>query len=158
MNAIVSVDDGYDWDFAPDGLSRFGAYVDRRAHLFIDESEALTPVALAVALWTIASPPVMSPGYVRVRPTVEAVTCCHADEPNLLLAEVRLRVPWPPETTYLDAMAGWSSWTPTTDMDGISSRWSAPDEHRRAALLTSLLRVPIGAELLPAPSPFGALM
>jgi hypothetical protein len=157
MTPIVGIDDAYDRDYASDGISRFGAYVRQRAHLFVADWEPLTPVTFAVTLWTIATGPVMSPGYVRVRTSVSAVTCRHAEEPGLLLAEVRLRLPRPADRRGADIVQAWSDWTLTTDVDGVGTTWSPPDEHCRAALLSARLRVPIREDQLPVPTRFAAL-
>lgn len=65
---VIEPDDEYDRACASDGVSRYGAYLARYAHWFAEDG---VPTAGAgtfgAAAWRIARPPVMSPGYVRIR-------------------------------------------------------------------------------------------
>jgi hypothetical protein len=152
VTSIVSIDDAYDRDYASDGISRFGAYVRQRAHLFVDDWEPLSPVTFAATVWAIASGPLMSPGYVRTRSSVGGVHCRHADEPGLLLAEVDMCLPWSADLRNRSELAGWSSWTST-----LAPELTDPDERRPALLLRACVRVPVHEGLLPNPSRFAAL-
>ncbi|MGQ0843477.1 MAG: hypothetical protein ACT4QF_05025 [Sporichthyaceae bacterium] len=146
---IVWTDDLYDRDYASDGLSRFGGYVRQRAHLFVDDWEPLSPAAFAATVWTIATSPVMSPPYVHLRPDVSAVTCRHAEEPGLLLAEVEIRLRWPAGLNDFPDLCGWSSWDRWIDRPTNDVHLIAPSEHKRALLTTATLRVPIPETKLP---------
>ncbi|MGQ0847183.1 MAG: hypothetical protein ACT4QF_23940 [Sporichthyaceae bacterium] len=146
MRPIVAVDDAFDRDYASDGISRFGSYVRQRAHLLVDDWEPLSPVTFAVTVWTIASGPMMSPGYVRTRPTVRGVNCRHADEPGWLLAEVAVALPWPSDLRDGADPQGWAVGGP-----------SHADERRPALLVDGRIRIPISQDELPRPSRFAAL-
>lgn len=148
MRPIVTVDDAYDRDYASDGISRFGAYVRQRAHLLVDDWEPLSPVTFAVTVWTIASGPMMSPGYVRTRSSIRGVNCRHGDEPGLLIAEVAVALPWPSDLRQSDDLRGWSS---TRTPDGYE------DERHPALLVDGRIRIPISEEELPRPSRFAGL-
>lgn len=151
MTPIVTVDDAYDRDYAGDGISRFGAYVRQRAHLFVDDWEPLSPVTFAVTVWTIATGPIMSPSYVRIRRSIQAVNCRHGDEPGLLLAEIAVRLPWPGGLRDKPSLQGWVSG------HRHSGGSDALDEQRPALLVDGRLRVPIPEDRLPSPSRFAAL-
>jgi len=149
--SVVWVDEGYDRELASDGVSRYGGYLRSRAHLFADEDAPLDPVGFAVLAWQIASGPVMSPGYVRRRPDIEAVTCRHVEEPGLLVADVEVRLSWPAGLNRGGPLAGWRSWVMGDGWGDEPPRYVEPGDDRPALLVTAHLWLPIPEPSLPAP-------
>lgn len=146
---VVWVDDFHDRESASDGVSRFGAYVRQRAHLFADGLDGpLRQVDFAATAWAIACSPVMSPGYVRARPDVWAVTCFAGEEGRVLVADVEVRLPWPPEWRNTGSVIGWTGWARSTSGWGEPPVLVEPEDKAQALLVTVHLRVPIAAELL----------
>jgi hypothetical protein len=154
MTPILGIDDAYDRDYAADGISRFGGYVRQRAHLFADDWEPLSPVTFACTVWSIATGPVMVPGYVRVRQGM-AVRCAHGEEPGVLIAEVGVRLPWPPGLRA--ELRGWSSWQLSQGWGDEEPGLVDPPDDRPTLLIGASVRVPIAEKLLPTPSRFAAL-
>jgi hypothetical protein len=148
---LVRVDEVYDREFASNGVSRYGAYVRSRAHLFADEGTPLDPVGFTVLAWEIANSPVMSPGYVRRRPDIEAVTCRHSEEPGALVADVEVRVRWPAELPRSGPLAGWRSWALEDSWGDQPPRNVEPGDDKPALLITAHMWVPIPELSLPAP-------
>jgi hypothetical protein len=92
---LVYVDDDYDRDNASDRVSRYGAYLKQNASLFrnawTDEPAPVEdPAEFAVHAWTVATGPIMVPGYVRVRPDLHGVTLHRDDEDGALYADVHV--------------------------------------------------------------------
>ncbi|MER5350686.1 hypothetical protein ABT093_10175 [Kitasatospora sp. NPDC002551] len=89
---LAIVDDIRDREQASDGHSRFGAYIAHHAEDFHDGGEPLRPVDFAAVAWSVATFPVMSPGYVDVRPDVHPFTVHRGhDGGAFLCAKVGLR-------------------------------------------------------------------
>jgi hypothetical protein len=149
---LVWVDDTHDREAASDGVSRYGAYLRDRAHLFDDDGAPLDTVSFAVLAWRTASSPVMAPGYVNLRRDVTAVTCRPGEEPGLLVADVEVRLPWPPDLPW-GPMTGWQSWQRTRSWSGDEpDSYADPRrEDRPALLVTAHLRVPVRDDQLQAP-------
>jgi hypothetical protein len=156
-NPLAWVDEDYDVDYASDGISRFGSYVRQRAHLFVDDWEPLSAASFAATVWSVATSPVMSPGYVRIRPDVWSLTCFPGEEPGFLLAELEVRVPWPAALRGGQELDGWFSWQRTTSWAHEETMYLEPVGDRRSLLVTSVLRVPIDEGILPTPCRFAAL-
>ncbi|MFF7459342.1 hypothetical protein [Kitasatospora sp. NPDC008115] len=89
---LAIVDDIRDREQASDGYSRYGAYIAQHADDFQDDGEPLRPVDFAAVAWAVATHPVMSPGYVDVRPDIQPLTV-HRDYDGrpVLGAKVGLR-------------------------------------------------------------------
>jgi hypothetical protein len=153
MNPRVNVDEIYDRENSSNRVSRYGVYLRQRAHWFEpDELKPMSPTAFAVQAWRIACSPVMSPGYVRLGPDVSDVTCRHADEPGLMVADIEVRLPWPHALQCAELTGGWKGWARSRDYDGRRPHLD-PDDDRAALLFTVELRVPIReSDLPPAPS------
>lgn len=154
MTPVVTVDESYDRGYASDGISRFGAYVRQRAHLFVDDWEPLSPVTFACTVWSIATGPVMAPGYVRVRQEM-TVRCTHGEEPGVLIAEVGVRLPWP--SGIRGEMRGWYFGQLSQPWDDGEPMLVDPPDDRPTLLIGASVRVPIAEKLLPTPSRFAAL-
>jgi hypothetical protein len=72
---LVRVDDDYDREMADRGSalsSRLGHYLAKNLDN-IFEDERADPVIFARWAWSVATGPIMSPGYVRTRPDLRAV-------------------------------------------------------------------------------------
>ncbi|MDH6126897.1 hypothetical protein [Kitasatospora sp. GP82] len=152
-STLAIADDFYDRARASDGTSRYGAYLAQNAHLLHDYGHPVTPAGFASAAWFIATSPVMSPGYVRTRPDLTAITVVSAGEDGLDIA-LRIDVPlhhgtlahWPART--LDWQTDRNGWT-----DSTWKRVAEPDLTDRPALLvTATLLVPVPAALLVTPT------
>lgn len=154
---IAWTDDAYDRDYSSDGISRFGAYVRQRAHLFIDDWEPLSPATFAATVWTIATAPVMSPPYVGLRHDVCDVICHVGEDGDCLLAQLEVRLPWPNGLRGNGKLAAWSSWRPADKWDYDGPHLMEPAEDRPALLASAVLRLPIPDAQLPAPCRFAAL-
>lgn len=73
--AVFAVDDHYDWGYTNDGQSRYCNHLLQYPHYFLTpEHNVITDrVEFALAAWAIATPPIMTPGYIRFPPEVQAV-------------------------------------------------------------------------------------
>jgi hypothetical protein len=148
---LLWVDEVYDREFGSDVVSRYGAYLRSRAHLFADEGTPLDAAGFTILAWQIANSPVMSPGYVRRRPDIEAVTCRHSEEPGALVADVEARLRWPPGLHASGPLAGWRSWALEENWGDQPPRYVEPGDDQPALLITAHLWVPIPEPSLPAP-------
>ncbi|WP_051836564.1 hypothetical protein [Streptomyces sp. NRRL WC-3742] len=89
---LAVVDDVHDRERASNGDSRYGAYLARNKRLLHEDGQPLTAAEFACSAWQIATSPVMSPGYVRIRPDLHAVTVVPAAHNEVALrVEVPLR-------------------------------------------------------------------
>jgi hypothetical protein len=140
---LVAVDEVYDREFASDGASRYGAYLRARAHLFAGEGTPPDAVAFTILAWQIASSPVMSPGYVQLRPDIHAITCQHSEEPGALVADLEVRLRWPTQLHGSRPLAGWRTWALEDDWGGPPPRYVEPGDDQPALLVTAHLWVPI---------------
>lgn len=154
---ILWTDDKYDRQYASDGVSRFGAYVQQRAHMFASDLDSLTPVDFASTVWAIACSPVMSPGYVCTRRDVWAVTCFSGEEGRVLIADVEVRLPWPAGLRGTGPAIGWTSWARSKGTWDDPPLFIEPEDQAHALLVNAHLRVPIEMDHLPAPCKPGAL-
>ncbi|WP_457029252.1 hypothetical protein [Kitasatospora sp. P5_F3] len=150
-HTIAYTDDAYDRERASDGHSRYGAYLADRAEQFSDLGDPLTPVEFAIAAWRVATSPVMSPGYVRVRHDLTGLTTGRDDEGNLHL---RLELPLPHRALAIRPSSRPADW------DARSDRWNPcpwsllvePEAITRPTLLTTaalLLPVPVADLVAP---------
>ncbi|MEE1787739.1 hypothetical protein PUR71_33250 [Streptomyces sp. SP17BM10] len=136
------------------GGSRYGAYLAQHAGRFHDDGDPLRPAHFAAEAWTVATSPVMSPGYVRLRPDIADVRPAFDYNGGLLLRiEVRLR-----QRALADSLGpsgrfgDWWQHRPLGD-DGRRPRLIEPEEYDRlAVLLTATLVVPVTDHLLPVPT------
>ncbi|MBP0453461.1 hypothetical protein J5Y04_28525 [Kitasatospora sp. RG8] len=150
-HTLVIVDDDYDQRHASDGHSRYGAYFQRRAGLPLDGEPPYTAPQFAVVAWGIAGAPVMSPGYVRVRPDVHDITAHVDDDGGLLLrVEIRLR-----HRALADRPCYLGDWEQDRNL-GADQAWprlDTPYQPERAALLTTAtLLLPVHTGNLIAPT------
>jgi hypothetical protein len=154
--AVFWIDQGYDRERAtrPDP-SRYAAQV--RAHLdeFADALGDIAPVRFAATAWRLATPPALSPGYIRAHRRVLSAECARNEYDGSLGCRVTLVAPWPGELTASRAWAhdrAWREW-PVVLGQYVEP---APRDLARApyARATLLVEAPVPMAGLP-PSPDG---
>ncbi|GAB7182175.1 hypothetical protein ATKI12_2006 [Kitasatospora sp. Ki12] len=150
---LAFVDDDYDRRHASDGNSRFGVYLDRYAGLPREGEPPYTGAEFAVVAWGIATAPVMSPGYVRIRPDLLAVTAHPAeDDPTALV--LRITAPVPHHALATRPRPGrWLDWERDCHDRGPWSPTVEPIPDRRPVmLLSAYLCLPVPAATLVVPT------
>lgn len=152
------LDESFDREHAPDGHSRYGTEVRRRADEFSDVWGDVAPVTFAVTAWRLAT--TLSPGYVRWHRRIVSATCLRSPWDGSLTCEVTLASPWPAELTWTKEWwrdRGWRDWPQ------LFGQYVSPSErdltrspHLRALLL---VEAPVRLDDLPAApdGPDGAL-
>jgi hypothetical protein len=147
---LLWVDDDYDRAHASDGHSRYSAYLRDRARLFrTEDGPSSDPGEFAQLAFTLARPPIMSPGYVRGHPRVCDTGWCWDDEGRAAVT-LALVAPLP---AGLAALLGgrWRGWQ--TRGHGARRVWVEPTENDRPAAYAALtLHVPINPTELPEPA------
>ena len=147
------IDHDYDRERAEDGSSRYGDHVRRNTAVFCESWGDIAPVSFACTAWRLATPPAMSPGYVRWHRRVLAATCVRSPWDGGLTARVTLVSPWPAELTWSRQWwrdRGWRGWPEVFGQFVQPSEQDiARSPHLRASLLVEA-PVPLG-ELPPAP-------
>jgi hypothetical protein len=106
-------DQEYDREHAAEGHSRYGEAVRRNIEDFSETWGDIAPVAFACAAWRIATPPVMSPPFVRWHRRIIAATCRRNEWDGGLTAELRLASPLPAELAASREWwhdRGWRGW------------------------------------------------
>lgn len=91
-DALWSIDEDGDRARASDRFSRYGAYLDARLPELVD-LEVHTAEDWVAWCWQVATPPVMSPGYVAWTGPVESTSCWRSCTDGRLVATVVVRVP-----------------------------------------------------------------
>lgn len=140
---LARVDDAHDRDFASDRYSRYGAYLNQHLGDFHEYGEPSTPLTapeFAAAAWRVATSPVMSPGYVRIRPDIDRITPFFTEEGRLML---RVMVPLVHGDLAGRVPGSWRDWEADRygdAEDGTYARLLAPDD-RQAVLVTAEARV-----------------
>ncbi|AEW95896.1 MULTISPECIES: hypothetical protein [Streptomycetaceae] len=140
---LAAVDDAYDRRNASDGRSRFGAYLRDRCARLHEDGTPLPAEDFAAAVWPIATAPVMSPGYVRLRPDIRAVTPAWSEYGHLT---VDVHVPLGRRALVADrAVPGrWRDWDRDLAPGEEPYRyWWEPDGDRPALLTTTVIRLPV---------------
>jgi hypothetical protein len=105
------LDEDFDREHAPDGHSRYGAEVRRRAGEFSDAWGDIAPVTFAATAWRLAT--TLSPGYVRWHRRIVSATCLRSPWDGSLTCKVTLVSPWPAELTWTKEWwrdRGWRDW------------------------------------------------
>jgi len=150
---LALLDDTDDRDRSDDGHSRYGAYLRINADQFHNDGDPLTPAEFAHAAWRIATSPVMSPGYVRIRPDLRDVTPDLTGDDYDSLA---LRIVVPVRHTALTRRSAQLTDWATRYSGWGDDRWKVlvePEPTNRAALLlTATLLVPVPEHALIAPT------
>jgi hypothetical protein len=145
--ALVRVAEDHDREMSDSNApleSRYGSYLAQ--HLDdLWEEDRTDPKAFLVWAWRIATGPVMSPGYVQIRPDISAVRLAQSESDGRLLVEVGTPVGHgqlaqgvrPPYT-----MRDWESDPYSYSSDGPQRLQAPKDESRPALLLSAVLRLP----------------
>jgi len=144
---VCWIDREHDRAAASDGVSRYGAYLRDHAGLFDPWGEApdgvtADPVEFAIAAFTIATGPIMSPGYVRWHGRVRAYAAAHSEDDGRLLLSVTLAAPSPVRLPY-----DWRGW----DRGLFGDDFLEPDDRRPTGLARLELRWPVPTDQLPTP-------
>jgi hypothetical protein len=147
------IDQDFDREHAPDGISRYGAEVRERATEFAESWGDISPVTFAATAWRLAT--ALTPAYVRWHRRIVAAACLRSPWDGSLTCEVNLVSPWPAELTWTRQWwrdRGWRDWpqlfgqyVPPSEQDLTRS------PHLRASLL---VQAPIPLDGLP-PAPAG---
>ncbi|MEU2076608.1 hypothetical protein [Streptomyces sp. NPDC013489] len=146
---LVAIADDYDREMSDTGApldSRLGRYLAQHMDDLWDEDRT-DPKAFLVWAWRVATGPIMSPGYVRIRPDLGAVRLTQSQEDGRLLVEIETPVGHgqlaqsvrPPYS----AMRDWEIDRYAYSSDGSHLPLQAPeDESKPALLLAATLRLP----------------
>lgn len=142
-------DDRYDRQLASDGLSRYSAYLASHRHMFVPDppggSPTSDPVEFTIAAWSIATAPIMWPGYVSCHPRIQDATIHWDDDQRAALA-VKIAVPAPPIVNRLSTR--WAGWV----REESPLRWRDPHDNDGLTVLSTVtIRVPLVPERLPVP-------
>ncbi|WP_030248142.1 hypothetical protein [Streptomyces sp. NRRL S-455] len=142
---LAAVDDVYDREHASNGYSRYAEYLRLNNGLFrsswTDEPAPVDdPAEFAVHAWTVASGPIMAPGYVRTRPDLRGISLHRDEDDHGLYAEIRI----PLDHHQIGGGAkrfphSWQDWTEDRGW-GDSGEYPGvrePDDTKRPAVLAS---------------------
>ncbi|MFE4056676.1 hypothetical protein ACFXP3_10330 [Streptomyces sp. NPDC059096] len=154
---LVRIADDYDRDTGDTGApfdSRFGRYLVQLLDGLWDD-EHTDPAAFLVWAWHVATPPAMSPGYVRIRPDLGAVRLTQSREDGRLLVEIETPLQHgqlaqnvrPPYAAVRDWETDYSYAS-----DGPHPLQSPEDESKPALLLAATLRLPADGWTLHRPA------
>ncbi|WP_435059508.1 hypothetical protein [Streptomyces sp. bgisy060] len=144
---LVRINDEYDREMSDTGApldSRFGRYLAQRVH-HLDGDARTNPTDFLCWAWSVATPPVMAPGYVRIRPDLKAVRLVHAEADRSLLLEVDVplqhhlltREVRPPYTVQQ-----WEEETSYGSHEEPRHHYEPRDERRPALMVSATLRIP----------------
>ncbi|MEU7222295.1 hypothetical protein [Streptomyces chrestomyceticus] len=155
---LVTVADDYDREMGDSGApldSRFGRYLTQHLDGLWDDDRT-DPAAFLVWAWQVATPPVMSLGYVRIRPDLGAVRLIQSQEDGRLLVEVEAPVQHgqlaPGVRPPYAAMRDWETDRYAYSSDGPRALQAPADESTPALLLTATLRLPTDGWTLHEPA------
>lgn len=150
-NLVFWIDGKYDQEHAEEGSSRYSQELRRNMAAFTGLWGDIAPVAFACAAWRVATPPVMSPGYVRCHRRVLSASCRRNEWDGTMNAHVELVSPMPAELTASREWwhdRGWQGWPE------IFGQFVEPAEQDRAKIpylrTTLLVDVPVPLDGLPA--------
>ena len=145
------IDEAYDREHG----GRFARLVASRAEDFAEAWGDIAPVTFACVAWRLATPPELTPGYVRYHRRVISAECARNPWDGGLTAVVVLAVPWPSalhEQRVWQRDRGWRGWPEAF------GQFVSPTDHdlARAPHLRSSLRIdaPLPLDGLP-PAPAG---
>jgi hypothetical protein len=151
VTQVFWIDHGYDRERAAVGVSRFADHVAGNLDAFTDTFGDISPVGFACVAWELATPPALSPGYVRAHRRVLEAVCVRNQYDGGLGVRVSLVAPWPAELTATRAWThdqGWRGW-PVVMGQYVQppARDTARAPHARATLL---VEAPVPLDSLPA--------
>jgi hypothetical protein len=144
---VCWIDRDHDRRSAPDGGSRYGAYLKLHGALFDPWGEAgadkvtRDPVEFAIAAFQVATGPIMSPGHLRWHGRVQGHDAGRSAQDGRLVLQVTLAVPSPVRLPW-----DWRGWE--RDFHG---RYLEPDDRRPVGLARLGLRWPVPTDQLPPP-------
>ncbi|WP_405010999.1 hypothetical protein [Kitasatospora sp. NBC_01539] len=149
---LAVLDDTTDRERASDGRSRFGVYLTQHARDLHDDDGPLPAPAFAAAVWRIATGPIMSPGYVRIRPDLHHLAPAVDENGGLVLhIDVPLR-----HHHLAHRPHSLTDWHDLTNAWADDHRWPIlvqPDTSTRPALsATAHLAIPVPGDLISEPS------
>ena len=147
---LVRVDDDYDRANADRDSalsSRYGVYLTKNLNILWEE-ERTDPAAFASWAWSVATGPIMSPGYIRIRPDLQNVQVSRSDYDGTLYVTVgvpvrpdslvdRARPPWTVRSWENDS----DSWESGDYRSLVAPRDSSSDP-KSTLLVSAELRVP----------------
>jgi hypothetical protein len=125
--AAFWIDHDYDREHASDGVSRYGGYV--RAATFEPHTDDYQVAELAVHAWTLATGPIMSPGYVRCHPRIRRARLERSDWDGSLIAAIDLVTGQPGPLQWLrsdDDRGWWRDWPSERNPWTGDSGWYEP--------------------------------
>lgn len=140
------IDSEYDVTNASDRKSRYGAYLrDNRGRFFDDREPTAEPLVFAQHAFTVASTPIMSPGYVHRNGRILDAAWTWDDDYRLAL-DIDLASPLPPAVANATRDFRWGSW----EREG-KQYWRPFGNDRPAVFATTTVRVPMDPTALPEP-------
>ncbi len=148
-DTLTFTDDTYDRENASAGGSRYGSYLRLNANLLHEDGDPLSPQEFARTAWLIATSPVMSPGYVRIRPDLRDLTLVMSGEDYDRLA-LRIDVPLRHDVLAHRPAGQPGDWErdPYVRSSGRWARLAEPAAGWRPALLLSAsLLVPVPEDI-----------
>lgn len=146
---VLWVDEDYDRENASDRRSRFGSYLVLGSHKFAEETFRCSDRAdFALAVFTTACSPVMSPGYVRTDQRVSEVSWFWGEDDRPAV-DLELVAPHPASVARALDTGRWRGWQSLGF--GDDRQWFEPD-CAPSAFTTLTLRVPLVASRLPDPA------
>jgi hypothetical protein len=147
------IDDDFDREHAPDGISRYAAEVRQHEAEFAAAWGDISPVMFATTAWRLAT--ALAPAYVRWHRRIVSAACLRSPWDGTLICEVSLVSPWPAELTWTRQWwrdRGWRDWP---QLFGQYVQPSEQDLTRSPHLRASLLvQAPVRLDDLP-PAPDG---
>ncbi|MFF2626004.1 hypothetical protein ACFVUN_09570 [Kitasatospora griseola] len=152
-STLAIADDVADRRDASDGHSRFSSYLAYNANLLHEDGDPLSAREFAFAVWQIATAPVMSPGYIRIRPDLHSLTLVSYGED---LDQVALRAEVPLRHHQLATpvdhrLSDWQRDVWATDGTFTALKEPRPTG-RNALLVTATLLLPVPAYDLITPT------
>ena len=144
---LVAVADDYDREMGDSGApldSRFGRYLAKKLDGLWEEDRA-DPAAFLAWAWHVATPPIMTPGYVRIRPDVRSIRLTQSDYDRRLLVQIETPVQHgqlAPGVRPPYAVRDWETDRYSYSSSGPSALQAPEDESRPALLLSAVLRLP----------------
>ncbi|WP_406467083.1 hypothetical protein [Streptomyces sp. NBC_01594] len=141
---LALVDDEHDRRNASDGYSRYGAYLKQRPTRFHEYDQAEKPLPrqeFAAAAWEVATSPVMSPGYVEIRPDLRAIAPTFADDEVGLVVDVHVSLHHYDLRAARDIPLGWQDWEMERHYLSPYAYYLEPGSKRPAVLTTTVVRL-----------------
>ncbi|RZS43661.1 hypothetical protein EV193_102642 [Herbihabitans rhizosphaerae] len=110
---VLWIDRDFDREQDDTGRGRFAAHVEARLDDLHTTLGDISPVPFASAVWRLATPPDLDPGFVRWHRRVLSASCAPSTWDGTLIATVRLASPQPTglavsKTWWRDR--GWRGW------------------------------------------------